>query len=302
MSKLAQIKALRKGKGIQYLLDTAYEIFRNPIAMFDTNYALIAYTDVVSDDPLWNELISTGTFSMKTQKFFAEEYFTDDVVNANKLAILKSEHLKYDRIFGHIFNKDHIKVANIVIVGCDTAFGAEVTVAFEKLADKISREIANDKYYTAYGRAYHEAIINKLLDRIITDTKVYAPHVQIIYDSFEDYLFLAVVDVCQNDTHSNKLPYFKSLLENKYRSFKYAVHADYIVIIMSSKHKYFYKDRFFDKHNNPFELNNLYVGISSSFENLYELHKYYDEAVAALQKGVAGDSGQRIFLYNETPL
>ena len=296
MSKLAQIKALENGKGIQYLLDSAHTIFRNPIAMFDTNYNLKAYADAASDDPLWNELISTGTFSMKTQEFFAKECFTENVANANKLVILKSSKLKHDRILGYILNSENIKIGMIVMVGLDTLLEPEDTAAFEALADKITNEIHDDEYFIAYGRTYNETIIINLLDRIIKDPVIYTPHVQIFLDGFEDYLYAGVVDIMQNNSRQNDLAYYKDLLEGKYRSFKYALYSSYIVMIMSSKHKDFYVEQFFDKDNNPFKENNLFVGISSSFENPYELREYYDKAVDALKKGIAKNNGERIFL------
>ena len=298
MSKLAQINALSEDRGIQYLLDAAFNILHNPIVMFDTNYDLKAYTDVTSDDPLWNEIISTGTFSMKTQEFFAKECFTEDVANADKLVILKSSKLKYDRVLGYIFNSDNIKVANLIMVGCAAPFETEDMEAFEKLTDKITCEIKNDGYFTAYGRAYHEAIINKLLDGVINEPMIYTPHVQILYDGLEDYLYVAVVDVTHSDIHQKELVYFKNLLENMYRSFKYAIYSNYIVMIMSSKHKIFHEEQFFDECNNPFVQNNLFVGISSNFESLYDLREHYDNAVATLKKGIGSSSVQRVF-FNE---
>ena len=305
MSKLTEIKALEKGRGIQYLLDAAYKIFQNPIAIFDTNYDLKVYADAASDDPLWNELISTGTFSMKTQEFFAKECFTEDVANANKLVILKSSKLKHDRILGYIFNRDNIKVALIVMVGLDTLSGPEDMAAFEELADKITVEIHDDNYFTAYGTAYHEAVIVKLLDRDIKDPIIYTPHVQIFLDGFEDYLCVAVVDIMKNASGTegslqDRLVYFKNLLAERYRSFKYAIYSGYLVMIMSSKHTDFYQVQFFTRDDNPFEQNNLFVGISSSFENPYELREYYDEAVTALINGIDKNNGQRVFLHGNS--
>ncbi|MCL2156063.1 MAG: hypothetical protein FWH53_10390, partial [Leptospirales bacterium] len=233
-----------------------------------------------------------------TQEFFAQECFTEEVANANKLIILKSSKLKYDRVLGNIFNRDNIKVANIVMVVCNTLIGAEDTIAFEELADKITSEIRDDEYFTAYGRAYHEAIIIKLLDGIIKEPTIYTGHVQILYDGFDDYLYVAVVDIKQNNSRQNNLAYFKNLLESKYRSFKYAIYSGYIVMIISSKHRDFYEEHFFDKDHNPFKQNNLFVGISSSFENPYELREYYDQAVAVLKDGIEKNNGKWVFLYN----
>jgi len=304
MCKLDQIKALETGKGIQYLLDSAYKIFGNPIVMFDTHYALIAYTDVVTDDPLWNKLVSTGTFSIEEQEFFSSERFTEDVANADKLVVMKSNKLKYDRILGNIFNRESVKVANIVIVECKAPFGADIQVAFEAFADKVTNEIQDDDNFTEYGKAYHNDLIKKLLDHQINDPMIYTAHVQILYDGFEDYLYLAAVGLLQSDTSHDKLVFFKGLLENRYPSFKFAIYSDYIVMIMSSKYNNLSTEWFLGDQENPFVKNSLFVGISSSFENLYELRKYYNEAVTALRNGIvnsneiANSNRQRIFFYD----
>ena len=167
--------------------------------------------------------------------------------------------------------------------------------------DKITDEIHDDEYFTAYGRAYHESIIIKLLDGVIKDPPIFTDYVQIFYEGFEDYLYVSVVDITQNDqrteaNHQNKLNFFKDLLKNKYRAFKYAIYSDYIVMIMSSKHKDFYKINFFDEGKNPIKQNKLFVGISSSFENPYELREYYDKAVTVLKNGIKENNDQRIFV------
>jgi hypothetical protein len=87
------------------------------------------------------------------------------------------------------------------------------------------------------------------------------------------------------------------LLVKKYPSFKFAISSDYIIMIMSSESNVFPYHLFFSAHDNPFKHDDIFVGISSSFENLYELHKYYDEAVTALNDGMKCNSDQRIFLY-----
>ena len=298
MSKLGQIKAMKKDYDIQQFLDSAYKILHNPIAMFDTDYLLIAHTDVKTDDPLWNELVSTGTFSMETQGFFVSEYFTYEVSNADKVAVLKSDGLKYDRVLANVFNKDRIKVANLVMVESNTSFSADDLVAFSAFADKITDKIRSDEHFTAYGRSYHESLIIKLLDGEITDSKLYAPHVQIIYDGFENWLRLAVISLEKSDRQKDRLAYIRDLFMERSKRFKYAIYSGYIVMIMSTKHNSFSRGKFIGKYGDFLEQNNIYVGVSSCFENLYELRVYYDEAVAALKKSAETGNDRRVFLYN----
>jgi hypothetical protein len=301
MNKQEKIKNLETGKGIQYLLDAAYKIFGNPIVVFDTYYSLIAFTEDVNDDPLWNTLISTGTFSMEVQEFFSSEQFTESVANADKQVIMKSDKLKYDRILSNVFNREHIKVANIVMVECKTPFGKSILTDFEVFADKVMEEIKDDNYYIAYGRDYHDALINKILDGQIIDTFIYTSHVQILYDGFQDYLYLAAINTGNGTTRQNdhsNLKQIRDMLIQRYPSFKFGIYSDYILMIISSKYINFSPEIIIeDRQENIFAHNNLFVGISSSFENIYELDKYYNEAVTALKNGIAADNKQNIFQY-----
>ena len=299
MKKTESFEALETGRGIQYLLDAACEIFRNPIVMFDTFYNLIAYTDLATDDPLWNTLISTGTFSMAEQEFFSEERFTEDVANADKLVVMKSDKLKYDRILGNIFNAENIKVANIVMVESGTRFGPDTQASFEALADKISAEIKNDDRYTAYGRNYHDAIIKKILDGRFGDTLTYTSHVQILYDGFEDYLYLAVADVSKCVMNGDGPELVKNLLIKKYPSFKFAVYSGYVLAVMSSRQRVFPPEEISGEDIKLLEQNNIFAGISSGFENIYELRRHYDETVTVLGNGIAAGGGRHIFLQPE---
>jgi len=293
LSKLKQIESLENGKGIQHLLDAANEIFQNPICIFDTGYILLANTRSECDDPLWQELITTGAFSQETQKLIASLYFAVLDANAEPLAVMKSPNLVHDRINVKIHNRNDIRVASLLMIGYNVPLSEEDQPALVGLAKKIELEIMNDESFSIYGYKSHETIINNLLERIFDDPKIYTAHVQILYDGFEDYLHLAVIDTMQNDIRQ-----IRSLLESRYPSFKFATHSDYIVMIMSSKLKDFHEAQLFDE-SLLFE-KNMFAGVSDSFENMYELRTHYDQAIVKLKAGIKASNGQRLFLYQSS--
>ena len=295
MGKTDQIKALKKDKDIQTLLEDAKSILHNPIALFDTYYSLIAYTDTVTDDPLWNELITTGTFSLETQEFFANAYIILNVTSADKIVVLQTDELKYDRVIAYVFNRNRVKVAVLVMVACDTPLTTDHIVALNAFADKITAKIRNDENFTEFGIAYHSDIIGKILDGHIKEIRIYSPHVQIIYDGFESYLFLAVIDTGKGGAKPDKLAQMRDLLMEKYKSFKFAIYSGCIVMIMSSKQNHFNARRVLGKCDEFFVQNDIYAGVSSCFENLFEMRQYYDEAVTALKSGKKSKSDQRVY-------
>ena len=302
MSKLEQVKSLENGKGIQYLLNSAYKIFNNPIFMIDSNYNMISVTDIPVDDPNWNELATTGTFSQKTIYLLTNEGLMEDIANSEKTVILRSEKLKYAKISGHIFNRDNIRVGLVMMSECNEPFDEESVSAFEALEDKITFEIRDYDYFTMLAMTFHEDKINLLLDGAVNDPLLYNPQAQILYDGFDDYLYAAVVSAERNNilenVHRNRLEYLKSMLKARYKSYKFSVYSDYIFMLMSSKFNSFYGTQFLNANSGFFEQNGISMGISGSFENIYELRRYYDQAVAALTDGLGRKDSRRIFLYD----
>ena len=303
MNKPEQIKALENGNGIQYLLDSAYKIFNNPLYVVDADYNLLAFTEAPVDDPIWAELITTGTYSMEALESLAKERFIENFLNAEKTMILKSDRFKYRRLSGHIHVRGNKGIGLVAMYEFNTSFDPECIEAFGMLSDKISDEIRDYEYFITLMFEFHEDRINKLLDTVVKNPFLYNPQAQMLYDDFDDYLYVAVVSPERNNilehVYQSRLAYFKSMLKTKFQLYKYSVYADYIVMLMSSKHSFFNGARFFTSHAALFEQNGLFMGISGSFENIYELRKYYDQAICALTNGLANNDGQRIFLHND---
>jgi len=298
MSKVEQIKLLENGKGIQYLIDAAKDIFQSPISVLDVNYNVIAFTDSDFDDPLWKIMVSTKKLSLRAQEILSKMHIMEDIVNTTGCLIIRNHELKYARMIRYFYNKEHIKVGLIGAYELNTKFDDDCMAAFDLFADKMTSEIQDDQYYTTLGRTFHEDTIVSILDGVIKDSPLYAPSIQILYDGFKDYLYVAVVDTTQNNIRQDNPVYFKNVFINKFRSYKYAIYSGYIVIIASSKFKQPYEELFADRECDPFITNNLFVGISSRFENLYKLRTYYDQAVAALKNGLDKKDNQRVFLSN----
>ena len=301
MNVLEQVKALENGKGIQYLLDCACKIFNSPVYVIDAFYNLIAFSGVPADEPFWNELIKTGTFGTNAMELMASENVVREVSYSDKIVRLKCDEWKSGLITGHFFNRDNIWVGEATMAE-RIPFDAERITAFEMLMGKISLEIHDYEYFTKQPNIFFENTIKKLLDKTVKNTLVNNPQAQIMHYGLDNYLYVAVVSAERNNilenVHRNRLEYFKSLLKTRYKSFRYAAYRDNIVMLMSSKLKDFNEESLLGQDYDLFELNDLYAGISSSFETIYEFRNYYDQALAALENGMKNNSGRRVFLYD----
>ena len=123
---------------------------------------------------------------------------------------------------------------------------------------------------------------------------MYSARVQVLYDGFKSNLYLAVVGNIKKDM----LNHYIKLLRQRKRMFKYGIYSNYILMIMSTNYETFSIKRDLNSLVQLFEQENIFVGISNRFENLFELQKHYNEAVNALKKGMNTNADQQIFLYD----
>lgn len=298
--KPEQIKSLRNAKGIQHILNSAYEILGNPMLIFDMEFVLTAYSEgAVTDDPIWGEFMTNGRLCDETVAFFKSESFIDEVANStifDGVTYLISDKLKYDRIFGQIYNKEHVPVADLVAVACDRPFEDDTPELIAAICSVLSKKLSKNEFYQDYGQVYQESIIKELLDG---NKELYSAHVANIDKDLKANIFVAVADITQCDPACAKLMYFQDLFRRTRPSFKYAVYSNHIVILISSDNMTLRVKKDLNKLYALFEQHNIYVGISSGFENLYELRHYYNKALEALDCGLKSNVEQRIFLYIE---
>ena len=302
-TKLEQIMALKNGNGIQYLLNAAYKILGNPLLMHDMDYKFMSCTEnIVIDDPLWNELMTSGRYSSETIEFFKNEGFIDAVANTQTGTLLTSHKLKYNRLFGKIYNANNITVAHVCMIAFNMPLEDDYLAIWEAFCKILSKEVGKSEFYQTYGQTYQSSLLTKLIAGSIEDKRLYSGHVANIYQGLKEYLHLVVVDIRQCDPEDSVRKYFLDTLKRRKRAFIYTIYSKYIVLIMSSDNKNLNLKNSFNSMKTIFEQNDIYMGISSCFGNLFKLQKYYTGAVDALTYGLENYSNLRIFLYDEVRL
>ena len=305
MSVLEKVKALENGNGLQFLLDSAYFLFNNPVYIVDAYYNLIAASEGPEELSFWNELLTTGTFSPEHMEILARDGIFDTVAKLKKsIYIKKSGSRIYDVMMGPVFSREKDLICLSVMYEYYSDFDAESMAAYEALMDKIIYEIQDYEYFIRLPTIFFDDTVTKLLDRTVKNTIIHHSQARIIRHHFEEYLYVAVVNIPHYDmiesVRRDRLEYFRSLMNINYKSFRSAIYTDKLVMLMSSNHGDFNKALPLGRDYDLFEQNGLSVGISRSFENIYEFGKHYDQALSALTKGLENKNGKRVFIYGDT--
>lgn len=283
---MEQINALENGLGIQYFLDIGPKIFVNPLLFHDMELNLLACSqDVEINDPIWEELITYGTSSDETINLFKTEGFIGIMENTKGGAVLISEKIKYDRISWRIYNNDNIMIGCLSIVNTLKQFTEDTLVLFGAFSQKFSKEVGKLDFYNNYGQLYSDTVINRLISGKIDDHTFYSEDIGNLYANLMDNLYLVAIDTSQCNSEQVNLTYIRDLFNRLGTANRYAVYANYIIVIISTDRTTLHEHDAFHEIAKAFEQNNIYGGISGCFSNIYELQKYYAEAVAALTSG-----------------
>ena len=285
MNKTIDFSTAKDTDGLQEILNLAYRALGNPIFVFNMEYELMAHSDGAdNDDRICAEFMEFGKLGPETLEFFKNECFIDAVASCDGVTCLISDKLKYDRIFGQLYNKKQAPVADLVIVACEKPFAPDTKDLIKELCAVISKNFAKDEFFQIYGHIYQETIIKKLIEKDVENKGIYAGHVANIYSGLKDNVFVAVADMGKPGLDYDKLAQCRNAFESACPEFKYFVYSDRIIALISSESVRLSAECPRLKKLCRFaKSKGITIGVSECFENLYNLHIYYEQAAQALR-------------------
>jgi len=288
-TKKRQLESLNNGRGIKYLLNEGYKIMGNPFIMIDTSYNLLAYVEgIVTDDLLFNEIITLGTFSHETVDFFNLENFVAAYAESEVVSVMKSNKLKYDRMNGKLFDKDGVQLGNICVVACMKPFEDGDMELIEIFCEILSVELQNSEFYQKIDRVYQESLLDMLIDGEVKDDNIVKEKIAELRGRLKANLYIGVIDISQYDHTVTHLAYFRDLFSKIQPEHMYYIHLNNIMAIISTDNETLCIERDLGILREFFAKYKIYAGISGGFQDLFELRKYYKEAINALNCGLTG--------------
>lgn len=290
---------LLNGKGLKYLVDTAYKILGNPIVVHGMAYELLANSqNKVTDDWLWNELISNKRFSHQTVNFFNNVKFIKDVADTEETVMLKSKDIKYDRICSKLFDKKYNQIGCFTVIGCYKPLNKQDFKDISIICEYMSKELQASEYYSEVEKVIYETTLSDIIDCKINEEINLQERLDDLYSGLKKYIFVAVVDISQYEHTVTQLIYLKETLKSLQPEYKYFIYLNNIVILISKNSSILNIKEDIPKLNEFFSKNNIFAGVSKSFENLLEIKIFFKQAFNALNYGLESKENNYIFNYH----
>ncbi|MCR4434925.1 MAG: helix-turn-helix domain-containing protein [Eubacteriales bacterium] len=295
------LDTLMDGKGIQHIIDVAYEILGNPICFGDPSGRLITHKGLVEAiEPIWDEQIKTGRFSPNTVR--SSEY-QESVAKINKSSspVWLKGMSKYLKIASKVAI-GNITVGYLTVIEYEKPFKESDLELVALLCDVISSEMYKTKPFKNAKGALYESFLADLLNGSIQDSQAVQEMVKDLNLKLGENLYILTIDLRRSDNSYAHLVHLMYRLENMVTGSKSIMYRDYIVMLISCD-----KEKPFSGGSlSPFleflRENNLYAGLSRCFHSLMELNYYYMQSLKAIELGIRSNKEDVFFVYEEYAL
>jgi len=292
------IKILSKESGLQALVDLGYEMLGNPFTITDFSVKVLAYTGetIVTDDPVWNELMLSKNFNFQTYSYYVKHKLFEQIINNEAPFYWMDPYCIYPRIISKIcINRRN--VAFIAVCAHERDFKESDKEIVSILCDAFSIELQKNRYNNYSQGLLHQSFLYDLLDGKFEDEQVIDERMKVSSLKLKKRLFLISMDIENLDTSKSTLPFMRDEVENKFANAKIVIYDHNIVILASCENEMHFLEVETNSFKDFIENNNLKAGISRSFTNLTEVRERYLESVEALKLGKFLKTDSHFFRY-----
>lgn len=284
--------------GLQPAIDHSYNVFMNPVYVFDTNYNLVAAT--------WEQIEKLGiTDNVILNKRFA----SDDFKMANRennihSRVLKSEipirafnpDLGYEQMYCAINTKKNL--GHIVVSAVNKPFEPIDTEFMLILKKFVDQQMKKDTFIRNAKGFNYEYFLRDLLDEKITAASGGSDHMKYTGSTFSGNMYCMVIETARSSNALN-VNHIRNITESRFPYSKTLVYNGQIITILSFQDNHFLPDEYLKEGQKICEDNGMYAGISNCFQNILDLKEYYAQALRAIEFGTKDDSTPSLYRYED---
>lgn len=292
---------LAEGKGLQQIINRAYEMLGNMVLLSDASMGVILYAqNAKMDENLrkWiyqDRLDNYNNFYIKNRdkRGFEKSYKNRIPIYIDKsmdtYAYLASDIFVDDKVGGHL-----------TLIESEKYLEEDDYEIVSYLCKIISLEMHKDRFICNSRGFLYEYLFLDLLEGRIKDPVVINDRIKSLEIELQENLYVFTVSVDRNEKENTKLPYIRNLIEDIIKNGKAVIYDDRIVcvITMSGSEKPMHKIDL-ENFKNFLKTNKMYGGLSYCFHDLHDLQKYYKQSLKSIEMGIHLKKEEIIFSYED---
>lgn len=284
--------------GLQSAIDYSYQVFQNPVFVFDANYNLIAATwDAIKELNLQDSIIANKRFTDDAFRMVNRLNHIHKRVRKSELPIKAyNEELGYEQMYCSISTQTD--VGHIVVSSVSKPFepiDTELMLILKKYASQQLRK--ND--FVRNSRGFnHEYFLRDLLDKRIAVDRSNLSRMDYVVDCFKGNMYCIVVEIARNTATISDI-HIRNLLESRFPNARTVIYHGQIIAVLCLNEYQLIPGEYVQEARKICRENGLYAGMSNCFHDIMTFEEFYTQALHAIRLGVCHHDEPDLFWYRD---
>lgn len=293
------INAFFTERGLQYLVDVAYEVFGNPIYVVDTRHKYIAMSSgIIADTSFAFEENKIGYINEEGIEYLKKNKI-DEKIRLGNAPIYFINPLHNKGMLVDVITINQIEVGHVMLYEQDRPFGEFDSILLHRTSRIISMELQKNSFITDNKGFMYSYFLADLLDNPISNYSTVSKRLETIgYDLKQDQYILVIPPHSYRDT-TTKLDIIVEQLRYILPNSIYVIYENSIVFLISRNRKDGITDFEYKRITEFLKANRLIAGMSNFFEDLRDAKRFYKQALKSIELSKKMDRNATLHFYSD---
>ncbi len=293
------VNALFSGNGLQYLIDTATNIFGNPIYVIDLQYKYLAMSDgIVPDNIFFQEESATGYISETGIQYITRNHLDEKVQQANHAYFHYNELVQKGTLIDAV-EIQGVCIGHVMMLESEHAFYDFDKEFFHRFSKLISMELQKDSSFRQNKGVMYSYFLIDLIKHPKKHTNDILERLKAMGYHLKETFYLIAIPTVGYSTSDLKMEVILERMRFILSGSIYVIYENTIVFLISRNLNQRLSDYEMSQLENYLKTNSLKAGISNFYQNLEDTACFYQQAVSAVLLGVKLDPASSVYYFSD---
>ena len=293
------VNALFSGNGLQYLIDTATDIFGNPIYVVDLQYKYLAMSDgIVPDNIFFQEESATGYISETGIQYISRNNLDEKVQQANHAYYHFNQLVEKGTLIDAV-EIQGVCVGHAMMLESEHAFYDFDKEFFHRFSKLISMELQKDSSFRQNKGVMYSYFLIDLIKHPKKNTNHIRERLKAMGYSLKDSFYIIAIPTVGYSTSDLKMEVILERMRLILSGSIYVIYENTIVFLISRNLNQRLSDYEMNQLESYLAANQLKAGISNFYQNLEDTACFYQQAVSAVLLGIKLSPASSFYYFSD---
>lgn len=293
------LDALYENKGLQYMVDVAFEVFGNPVFVNDTAYKILAMSNSISfEDSTLEEEKSLGY--IHEQNLY--DMRKDNVFKHLNLSTYPLYSKRKDNAPGWLFKViqiQNVEVGMVALVETNRSFKKYDFELLERFSKLISIELEKSDFYKTNKGLMYSYFLADLIDDKLNNHKLVEQRLSYLHWKLYSNFQVMFITSDDGNIQVQKIQLIAQTIRHIIPDCRWTLYRNNLVVLLNRPSSNILKDKEQKQLQEFIDSNKLSTGMSNVYSNIMETAKHYSQSLRAADLGIYMNHKPGIYNYSD---